>query len=107
MDKSINIPGRWAGLLLLAVTLILIAIIASRWTRSTHAGTPTPPAQQLPNGDTTDTIYTRCEQWAQNGWSQHHVAVMIGTYIAGNRFTAAQQDAVDEVCAQGFKSGEG
>lgn len=106
MDKSINIPGRWAGMLLLTLALILVALVASRWQLwSTEAVTPTPTPQQLPNGDTTGSIYARCEKWAHDGWSQHHVAVMISGYVVGNSFTPAEQSTVEDACAKGFING--
>ena len=81
--------------------LVFIGVVAFR------LGTkPSRPAvQQLANGDTTDTIYAQCKQRADDGWSQHHVAVTIATYVESNNFTTADKNAALDACAHGFSAG--
>lgn len=51
--------------------------------------------------------YSRCQKWAQEGRSQQDVGALIGTYIAANSFSAAEQDKVTSACAKGFVDGGG
>jgi len=97
--------GKAVNLVMSAFVLFGLVFIGVVVFRVEAKPSPPPTVQQLANGDTTDTIYARCKRWAQDGWSQHHVAVTIATYVAGNSFSTAEKNAALDACAHGFNAG--